>query len=172
MVRLDPARLTEWLKLAPRYLFPLALVSGFLLFAPDRWLGPLGLAGVRDGWPQPYLGAIFLLSCALLVSALGVALWDSVVARRDEHRRMRLRKERLANLTPEERTLLRGYLDDDTRSQYLPWESGVVKGLEHEGVIYRAARISRGGTSFAYNIQPWAWKHLRENPELLAEGGP
>jgi transposase len=34
----DLSRLVEWIKLSPRYLLPLLLFTGFVLFAPHTWL--------------------------------------------------------------------------------------------------------------------------------------
>jgi hypothetical protein len=50
--RMDIGRLVEWIKLSPRHLLPLSLFTGFVLFAPQRWLAviaPLGLAGNKRG---------------------------------------------------------------------------------------------------------------------------
>ena len=41
-------RLVEWIKLSPRYLLPLSLFTGFLLFAPQGWLVVVGLVGLAD----------------------------------------------------------------------------------------------------------------------------
>ena len=48
----DISRLVEWIKLSPRYLLPLSLFTGFVLFAPEKWLavfGLLDLAGNKRG---------------------------------------------------------------------------------------------------------------------------
>jgi hypothetical protein len=47
---MDMSRFVEWIKLSPRHLLPLSLFTGFLLFAPPRWLAVFGLAvceGIR-----------------------------------------------------------------------------------------------------------------------------
>ncbi|MBI1879994.1 MAG: superinfection exclusion B family protein [Chloroflexi bacterium] len=76
------------------------------------------------------------------------------------------RQKRLHNLTRSEKAILKGYLGNQTRSQYLPIESGVVNGLEAEDIIYRASHIGKLD-EWAFNIQPWAWDYLTDHPELL-----
>jgi hypothetical protein len=52
MYRMNLGRLVEWIKLSPRHLLPLSLFTGFVLFAPQRWLAviaPLGLASNKRG---------------------------------------------------------------------------------------------------------------------------
>jgi hypothetical protein len=41
-------RLVEWIKLSPRHLIPLSLFTGFVLFAPERWLAVFGLVDLVD----------------------------------------------------------------------------------------------------------------------------
>ncbi len=43
MYRIDIGRRVEWIKLSPRYLLPLSLFTGFILFAPKKWLAVFGL---------------------------------------------------------------------------------------------------------------------------------
>jgi Super-infection exclusion protein B len=43
----------------------------------------------------------------------------------------------------------------------------VVNGLVSETVLYRSSNMSALGTTFPFNIQPWAWDYLNEHPELL-----
>jgi hypothetical protein len=41
-------KLVEWIKLSLRLLLPLSLLTGFILFAPQRWLAVFGLVGSAD----------------------------------------------------------------------------------------------------------------------------
>ncbi len=45
---MDIGRLVEWIKPSPRYLLPLSLLTGFLLFAPAKWLSVFGLIGLAE----------------------------------------------------------------------------------------------------------------------------
>jgi hypothetical protein len=164
---MDIGRLVEWIKLSPRHLLPLSLFTGFVLFAPQRWLAVFGLVGFVAEW-RPYFGAAFLLSTALLLSAAIVAGYGWVKQKREEVALLRSRRERLHHLSEPEKDILRGYIEDQTRTQYLPMHDGVVGGLQAERIIFRASSLSRGWDEFAYNIQPWAWEYLNKHPKLLA----
>jgi hypothetical protein len=166
LVRVDLAKLVEWVKLGPRYLGPLWLVLGVLLFAPEGLLRRFGLAEFADDY-RPYVGVLFLLSSAFLISAVVAFLWEFAVEWLDEGLTVRNGRRRLQNLTPADKEVLRAYVEGDTRTRYFTINNGVVKGLEHEGVLYRASNLGRGST-FPYNLQPWAWEHLKAHPELLA----
>jgi hypothetical protein len=75
-------------------------------------------------------------------------------------------KERLHNLTADEREILQNYIGNRTKTQELDIRSGVVNELENDFIIYRASNIGHLG-GWAYNIQPWAWDYLNEHPELI-----
>lgn len=43
---------------------------------------------------------------------------------------------------------------------------GVVGGLEAQRILYRSSNVG-DLDEWAYNIQPWAWEHLKSSPGLL-----
>ena len=77
---------------------------------------------------------------------------------------------RLQSLTDEEIHILSAYIMRKTRTQYLSIQSGVVKGLVHDNIIYRSSNVGSleyGAMAFAHNIQPWAWEYLNDHPEIV-----
>jgi Super-infection exclusion protein B len=164
---MDIGRLVEWIKLSPGHLVPLSLFTGFLLFAPERWLAVFGLVGFVSQW-RPYFGAVFLLSTALLLGAALVSAWGMVKQKRTEAAFLRGRWERLHHLSEPEKEILRGYIEAQTRTQYLSMADGVVGGLGAERIIYRASSLGQSFDYFAYNIHPWAWEYLNAHPKLLS----
>lgn len=81
-------------------------------------------------------------------------------------------KDSLQRLSAEEKAYLRGYILDNTKTQYFEVTDGVVQGLVAAKILYRSASITgRYSKSYipmiAYNIQPWAWEYLNKHPELL-----
>ncbi len=44
---------------------------------------------------------------------------------------------------------------------------GVVGGLLTKRILYRSSSLSLSYTTFAYNLQPWAWEYLNSHPRLL-----
>ena len=93
--RMDISRLVEWIRLSPRHLLPLSSLTGFLLFAPQRWLAAFGIAGFVSDY-RPYIGVTFLLSTVLLISAAIVAGYGWAMRKRPEAALLRGRRERLA----------------------------------------------------------------------------
>ena len=162
---MDFSKYIEWVKLSPRYLFPIAISSGILLFSGETIIETLGLAEITNSY-RSIIGIIFLLSFALVVASWGLSLGNIIKNAWLRNRKFRNLKKRISDLTLEEKDVLLGYIQNQTRTQYLSIENGVVIELESLGIIYRSSNIG-DIESWSYNIQPWAWKYLNEHPELL-----
>lgn len=162
---IDLSKITEWLKLPTKTFVALIIVGAILLFAPPSLLASLGLNTFVNSY-RPYIGAMFVVSLAIsVVSAASAALkfispW--VVQAYWIHGG----RKRLRALNPEEKELLSHFIVNKTRSQHLPIQSGVVSALVQEKVLIRASSVG-DIYGFDYNIQPWAWEYLNENPHLL-----
>ena len=164
---MDPTKLAKWLfELPQRIIWAFVAIVGLTLWGPDRFVTGLGLQEFIDDY-RKWIGVAFLV-------LLGIALPNAVERVREHavqwwwNRRWRRDAERrLRDLTDDEKRVLRGYVNNNTRTQNLNMTNGVTSGLAAESIIYRASQLSVGSTIFAYNIQPWAWDYLREHPELL-----
>ena len=171
----DFSKITDLLKLLPTYLLPMAVLSGFLVFASDDVLADFGIQGFRSDF-RPWIGIVFLGSVSVLLTR-GVTAsfsWgkNEIVVRKSLGRR----QKRMHDLTPAEKDILRKYVAEETRTQTLMMGDGVVQGLVQAGVLYRSTTVGesrQGDPVFDHNVQPWAWDYLRKHPELLfAEGTP
>lgn len=127
----DLSKWVEWVKLAPRYLLAIALVTGVVLFGPSSFTVALGLAAlplpVRIAFGIGFLGSTCLLVVNWLadMTALGQKEWR-------RRRELKVLRGRLHNLTPDEKVILRRYIAGKTRTQELRPEDGVVGGLTLE----------------------------------------
>lgn len=159
--------LFDILKLSTRFVLPVVLTLAVFLFSPDSFIDSIGLTALRQQ-NHAYLGAAFVLSSCILASR-GIIRGTAWARQRyREHSAHREARAYLHQLTPEEKTLLRGYLELQTKSRTLPLSSGVVAGLSDIGIISRATNYGRGhDPSFAHNIADWAWDYLHEHPELV-----
>jgi hypothetical protein len=54
---------------------------------------------------------------------------------------------------------------------YFQFQDGIVNGLVAKRVLYRASTGAAYQMVFPYDIQPWAYRLLRENPDLPEGGG-
>ena len=158
--------LLDWIKLPPRYLFALLLVTGILVFSPRAFLEALGLYGIVDSY-RAWIGFAFLIFFAVLIAHF--VSWLGKIARSwvVEYYSIRHGRKRLHDLTDDEKKLLAEYLGYNTRSRFLDFQSGVVNGLVKENVLWRAASSGNLLRGIAYNIQPWAWEYLKQHPELF-----
>lgn len=150
------------LKLAPCYLVAPIVFSGFLLFSPVKILQAFGVADLADQHRQ-ILGLILLGSISLLfitISKLLVLKWH-------KHCIDKLIRERLHNLTDDEKQILGQYIFEDTRTQLLNIRDGVVTGLIGIRILQPASNIYTFSGDADFNITSAAWDYLQEHPELL-----
>lgn len=163
---IEASKIVEWLKLSPKQLTGLVLVTGSYLLLTQKQLAYFGLATL-DTKIRAWVAVGFLASAGFLLAYGSFELVSAVRARRQRRARRAAQLAALHNLTPEEQAILAAYIRQNTKSIRLPIQSGVTNGLEDAGIIYRASDFGTMGTGFAYNIQPWAWEHLHAHPELL-----
>jgi len=162
---MDWSKVLDALKLPPKYLIPVVLATGFMLFGSKSSLSTLGLDGLVDSF-RSWIGLIFLISTVVVVTGIATQLWSW---QRHVYRRRQLRKinrERLHHLTYEEKRILRSYIGNQTKSQVLDYADGVTQELVFINVIHLASTLG-SMDGFAYNIQPWAWEYLNQHSHLL-----
>jgi hypothetical protein len=161
----DPAKYWQLLReslSAPKVWGFVLLVSLPALLLPQSTAELLGIAGLRAQF-RPWLGVAVFVSVAALLLNVGSAIWAWWQRRQ---RSAALRME-LLDLSATEKQLLKGYLEQRTKTQYFTLTNGVATGLESRKILYRAANMGDMISGFAFNIQPWAWSELIEHPELL-----
>lgn len=156
----------SFLRLPPVCLAIVALGCFVLLFAPPSWLARLGFGEQVEPY-RPYVGLALVISSAGLSVLAAQALWNWFGERIGRRKAIRLLHSRLQALTEGEKQILRYYLQEETRTNILRIEDGVVQGLAQAEIIYLASTISDCGTEFAYNISDPAWEYLQKNPDLV-----
>ena len=164
----DFAKLTEWLNLKPRFWLAISLLMGTLLFLPSASLEKLGLLELRDA-RQMWIGFGFLLSVVLLLSYGVERIWITVSDAYYRQNQVRERQKSIAYLGPQEKAILREYIENQETTRYYPMSDGVVEGLVLQKVLYPSSQLGAGGITFPYNIQPWAWTYLNKHPEILEQ---
>ena len=86
----------------------------------------------------------------------------------EKERKLEEIKKRLHGLSSEEKTILRSYIDNDTKTQHFSIFDGVHSGLLAAKILYQSSMVSYPGReTFDYNITNWAWDYLKKHPELL-----
>lgn len=153
----DWASVLEWLK-QPFFAFVATIVLCSLLLSGET-LDWLGLGSFR--W---IVAILFVLTLCIFVSQILAVVWKSFASCRRRRSIAAYRRNRLHQLTYDEKLVLKGYIDGQTRTQYLDINDGITAGLEAARIIYRASTISTGMFRFPYNITDAAWDYLNENP--------
>lgn len=156
----------EWLKLKPRYLFALLLISGFLVFSPEIWLAELGLNSIASSL-SAWIGGVFLISAILLLTNSLAYLSEPIQASINEWRSTIVYSKQLKSLSKLEKEVLKRYFEQDTQSLRLASMDGIAEGLVAKIILFRSSNLGTADGYFAYNIQPWAWVYLKKHPELL-----
>jgi hypothetical protein len=155
-------QLLSLMKVPLRYFIGIAAVTGFILLAPSTIISPFGLLAYRDKGKLYFGIAFFVLSAVIIANTV-----QRLAHMNNSFFAMWARKKRLHRLTAEEVQILRQYIEGQTRTNYLDINDGVVSGLISEAIIYRSANVSTFFTTFAHNIQPWAWNYLNKHRNLL-----
>src|SRR5690625_1436663 len=152
--------------LKPPLLIALVGVSGLLLFGPSQLVRTLGLAALLEKY-RPLIGIIFLVATALTAIAGFTYLRSVLQGWYQAFQAHRRRMACLQSLTPAERSVLAEYIvfNKSTTQQLI--SDGVAQGLVHKTILYRSTILSDEWLAFGYNLQPWASKMLRAQPELL-----
>ena len=81
--------------------------------------------------------------------------------------RVRILRSHLHALSEDEKSALRFYFLNNTKTRVFDISDGTISGLNSLGIVYRPSTVSCEYTRFAYNIQPWAWSYIKKRPHLL-----
>lgn len=163
---MDITKFSEWFKLSNTNLLAIVMGCSILLFASDNFLKKLGLFNIRNSY-KIFIAIFLLISISILAARWCNAVLKWIQQRITWRRNLKRSQKRLHNLTAKEKEILRGYILNNTRTQDLLVQDGVVQGLVSENIIYRSANSGTMMGGFAFNIQPWAWSYLQANTKLL-----
>lgn len=159
-------KLLELIKLSPKYLFGISIVSGLLLFTEDIFIVKLGIQQFVNQ-NRSYIGVIFLISLVFTITEFLLNSMKSIKNKYIRYKKRRIAIERLRNLTIEEKQILGDYIFNVTRTRNLPVENGLVQELVRYQILYRSSNIGSFVEGFSFNMQPWAWKYLNKHKKLL-----
>jgi hypothetical protein len=163
---MDFSKLIEWIKLSPKYLIPIAFVSGFIVFAKEKTLSFFGLLEIVAR-VKPWISIIFLLSIALILSSLIFLITNIAKSKIANNQKTKKGYEKLNSLTPSERQFLKFYIREDHLTQYCPYGqlAELTELLAYE-IVYEPASTA-DMFKWPININPWAYKYLKENHQKI-----
>ena len=165
---MDHKDVIDWVKLSPKYLIPISLVSGLLIFANEKLLNTFGLSSLVNN-TRPWIAIIFLISTALIASNFIVWLGGIITKKISQIRKKNIYIKKLHKLSPDEKKILLSYLLQNTRTQTFPFNDGRLAELIYYQIIFESSSIGNID-NWPYNIQPWAWDYLlKHQDELFTE---
>lgn len=170
MNEVNVKELFSQLTLPLKYKLVLSLGVGLVLFLPDDVLSSrLGIQLLP--WLRSVLGYVFIVAVALTVAEIVVSVMDIARTRFAQwwRRKSTVRAviRQLHNLSPDEKAYLATFVRDDTITQSMPINDGIVQSLVKKRIIYRASVLSQVGAHFPHNLQPLVYEHLKKHPEVL-----
>lgn len=139
-------------------------VSGSLLFTPTNFIATLGLLELVSS-NRPAIGLLFLLSAATLGAEFLVAFYKLAVAQRKKKKYGKFVREQLSNLSADEKSVLRTYIDEDVSTRHF----SMSQGLEGKGILSRSSNLGVPGSGdhFPFLLQPEAKKAILARPEYI-----
>ena len=158
-------KVMEIIKLSPKYLFGVSVVSGMLLFANVKFINILGMGDFLQDYKK-YLGIIFLISLIFTINELVINGVKNVKKKYETYTTKKWREKRLKKLTADEKAILNRYISNQTRTCTFSIDNGMVKEFVIYQILFRSSNIG-SMYGFPYNIQPWAWDYLNKHKELL-----
>ena len=156
----------ELLKLTPRYLISLIIITGVLLFSTDIFLQKIGVSTFVSEYRQ-WLGLTFIIAGVLWGVYIVATCWSWISGKlflRDIKQKI---IQKLSTLTEDEKQILRYYFVNNTRANVLNVGDGVVQGLVANHIIYRSASVGSLVEGFAHNITDIAWDYIHSHPDIL-----
>jgi hypothetical protein len=158
----DITKLIDIRKLPPHVWAGVALASAFVLFCPDDLAARLGADGLRAAH-RPLLGGALVVCSTVLASMMLGWAWQTTVSTLQIRKAMR----DLHRLPPDQKRVLRLYIERDVSTGHFELQDGVARGLEAQGLIFRASDTGNVLTGFPFNIQPWVREYLKTHPEVF-----
>jgi hypothetical protein len=161
-----PDWVLQAIKLPPKLVIPIFLLTGFLLFAPMQWRVALGLGSQTEPY-RLWMGLGFVFSACVLLTHL--TFW--VASKIEDALRIRKMKQRLGRLTHDEKKFLQYFLVKDTRTRRINIDSGVAGGLSAAGIVGRSSSVGNALYGFPCNITDAAFEYLKKHPDLVGTPG-
>ena len=165
---MDFSKWLDLIKLPTRYVVSFALAAAaMLIFLPDSMMETLGLFQLREQY-RSWIGLLLVISIAILIPPpiITATAWGKTWIKRRS--RIRHLHRQLHKLTLGEKAILRGYLENNAKSQDLDMTDGTVEGLVIAEILFRSSNFGMHPRFWAHNIQPWAWEYLKKHSHLVA----
>lgn len=157
------------LKLPNKILVPLSLVSGVILFSPNKLLEKIYLINFRENWGF-IIGLSFLVSTAIILTSVGITLYKFLREKYDNKQFKKISFKVMKEMDNYKKSIVYSLFLEESNTKYLSMNDGAIKSLEGLGMIAKVNNfISSYDLAYGklnYFLQPWVVKMLKDNSEL------
>lgn len=148
----------------------IALLTGMILFLPDKILSAMNLDEMPSLWNQ-IIGIVFLLSVALIATIIVFSAIKYVSEKRKNKRIQDNLKKKLATLSPRQKAIVVALLQSEDKTILLDKNSGDTIYLVNSLFLHMPEQIFSVGCDdkmiLNYVPQPWLLDLYNEEPDLF-----
>jgi hypothetical protein len=144
----------KWLlaHLSPRYLFALAVLSGFLLFAPKWVLAYFAAAGIASAY-RGWISLLFAGCVLLLLTYLASAAWNFGGSALRKHRAKKRVERNFETLGKDQIMILSRYVQSSQKCIDIPMaDDAAAYDLIRRGILYRPTQRGSRAGSLSYCV--------------------
>ena len=168
---MKPKDFIEFLKLPPNILSAICLVSGIVLFIPDKFAKKIYMYEFRNNYGF-IVSLVFLVSFSILIILLVTTINKYILKKYKNRKLMNKRKKYLLEVDKTKLKIIKNFIKNDTHTLKLNQNDGLTQEFLFYGMISMAG--STQTVDFGYDneiylyyfLQPWVIKLINENEEL------
>lgn len=170
MFRFKEFNIIEVLKLPIKNLIPIAIVTGAVLFLPEKILDKLYLNNFKDKWGF-VISIVFLVSSVISAQEIFIKLYKLIENKIYIYRFKKIQPKILGELSLQEIVVIILIYESLNKTVFFPINNGIIVKLENKMVITKTA-LQCGVSNivkpkFPYTLNTWVESLLKEKPEIL-----
>lgn len=150
--------------LSPRHLFGMGVLGLFLLFASSNMLSIFGIETIVNDY-RAFIGLATLFSIVFFV----IQLIPAISKKYRQYQYKKLLLNEVYSLSKEEKVLLLHCLANNQKTISLPISHSVANRLKSKGIFIMDSG-SGNMTAWAYNIDDYIWKKIKQDYTILSDG--
>lgn len=151
-------------------LVAVTILTGLILFLPEKVLEKMSLNNLPDVWKQ-IIGIAFILSLALIATIVFSSIFSTMASKRKAKKFKKNQRSNIKKLSPNQKAILRKMLHSKDKAIKLDSNSGDTIYLQNGLYIYRPEQAFSLGWEnemiLVYVPYPWLIDLFNEEPELF-----
>lgn len=161
----------ELLKLPPTILSTISLVTGLILFLPDKAIEKLSMLSLKEKYGF-IVGLIFLLSTIMLLVMVIHYFGKKIYKKISNKKMIKYQIKYLKELDKAKTNFIREFIDEESHTLNVCMNNGNVIELSHFGIISIAGGTQPVDIDFdnsvyaKFFLQPWVLKRINQDEDL------